>query len=84
MDVQTKFGEITGGRLAEGYGLTEAAPVSQCNPICGQRKAGSIGAPFPDVEAKIMDYEKFEEKPLGEVGELWLRGPQVMQGYWGA
>ncbi len=83
MDVQTKFGEITGGRLVEGYGLTEAAPVTHCNPIYGQRKAGSIGVPFPDVEAKIMDYEKLEEKPLGEAGELWLRGPQVMKGYWG-
>jgi long-chain acyl-CoA synthetase len=83
MDVQTRFGEITGGRLVEGYGLTEAAPVSHCNPIYGQRKAGSIGLPFPDVEAKIMDYEKFVEKPQGEEGELWLRGPQVMQGYWG-
>ena len=83
MDVQTRFGEITGGRLVEGYGLTEAAPVSHCNPIYGQRKAGSIGLPFPDVEAKIMDYDKFLEKPQGEEGELWLRGPQVMQGYWG-
>ena len=83
MDVQTRFGEITGGRLVEGYGLTEAAPVSHCNPIYGQRKAGSIGLPFPDVEAKIMDYERLVEKPQGEDGELWLRGPQVMQGYWG-
>ena len=83
MDVQIKFGEITGGRLVEGYGLTEAAPVTHCNPIYGQRKAGSIGLPFPDVEAKIMDYDKLVEKPLGEEGELWLRGPQVMQGYWG-
>lgn len=83
MDVQTTFGEITGGRLVEGYGLTEAAPVTHCNPIYGQRKAGSIGVPFPDVEAKIMDYEKLEEKPVGSDGELWLRGPQVMKGYWG-
>jgi long-chain acyl-CoA synthetase len=83
MDVQTRFGEITGGRLVEGYGLTEAAPVSHCNPIYGLRKAGSIGIPFPDVEAKIMDYDKLEEKRQGEAGELWLRGPQVMQGYWG-
>ncbi len=65
----------TGGRLAEGYGLTEAVPVSHCNPIYGQRKAGSIGLPFPDVEAKIMDYDKFVEKSQGEEGELWLRGP---------
>ncbi len=82
MDVQIKFGEITGGRLVEGYGLTEAAPVTHCNPIYGQRKAGSIGIPFPDVDAKIMDYEKLVEKPVGEEGELWLKGPQVMKGYW--
>ena len=83
MEVQVKFGEITGGRLVEGYGLTEAAPVTHCNPIYGVRKAGSIGIPFPDVEAKIMDYEKFIEKPQGEAGELWVRGPQVRPGYWG-
>ncbi len=82
MDVQIKFGEITGGRLVEGYGLTEAAPVTHCNPIYGQRKNGSIGIPFPDVEARIVDYEKLTDKPVGEDGELWLRAPQVMKGYW--
>lgn len=82
MDVQVKFGEITGGRLVEGYGLTEAAPVTHCNPIYGQRKNGSIGLPFPDVEARIVDYETFIDKPVGEEGELWLRAPQVMKGYW--
>jgi long-chain acyl-CoA synthetase len=82
MEVQTRFGEISGGRLVEGYGLTEAAPVTHCNPILGQRKSGSIGIPLPDVEAKIVDYETFVEKPVGEDGELWLRGPQVMKGYW--
>lgn len=82
MDVQIKFGEITGGRLVEGYGLTEAAPVTHCNPIYGLRKNGSIGLPFPDVEARIVDYEKLVDKPVGEDGELWLRAPQVMKGYW--
>ena len=82
MDVQLKFGEITGGRLVEGYGLTEAAPVTHCNPIYGIRKAGSIGVPFPDVEAKIMNPERLTELPPEEQGELWVRGPQVMQGYW--
>jgi long-chain acyl-CoA synthetase len=82
MDVQVKFGEITGGRLVEGYGLTEAAPVTHANPIYGERRAGSIGLPMPDVEAKIMDYETLVEKPIGQDGELWLRGPQVMVGYW--
>ena len=82
MDVQIKFGEITGGRLVEGYGLTEAAPVTHVNPIWGERRAGSIGLPVPDVDAKIVDFETFQEKPVGEEGELWLRGPQVMIGYW--
>lgn len=82
MDVQIRFGEITGGRLVEGYGLTEAAPVTHCNPIAGERRAGSIGLPLPDVEAKIVDYETFADKPAGQEGELWVRGPQVMKGYW--
>lgn len=55
MEVQEKFGELTGGRLVEGYGLTEAAPVTHCNPIFGTRKSGSVGVPFPDVEAKLID-----------------------------
>ncbi len=82
MEVQVKFGEITGGRLVEGYGLTEAAPVTHCNPIYGTRKAGSIGIPIPDVAAKIMDYDTLVEKTRGEEGELWVAGPQVMKGYW--
>jgi long-chain acyl-CoA synthetase len=82
MEVQVRFGEITGGRLVEGYGLTEAAPVTHCNPVFGQRKAGSIGVPLPDVEAKIVNHETLEEQPVGEPGELWVRGPQIMAGYW--
>jgi long-chain acyl-CoA synthetase len=87
MEVQVKFGEITGGRLVEGYGLTEAAPVTHCNPLYGQRKSGSIGVPLPDVEVKLVALEPDEsgclvEVPAGEPGELALRGPQVMQGYW--
>ncbi len=82
MEVQLKFGEITGGRLVEGYGLTEAAPVTHCNPVFGERRAGSIGIPLPNVDARIVDYETLQDKPVGEPGELWLRGPQVMQGYW--
>ncbi len=82
MQVQQKFGELTGGTLVEGYGLTEAAPVTHCNPIRGRKKDGSIGLPYPDVEAKIISNET--GAPLGpdEIGELCLRGPQVMKGYW--
>jgi long-chain acyl-CoA synthetase len=83
LEVQQKFEEITGGKLAEGYGLSEAPVVVTANPQIGKRKAGSIGVPFPDVEARIMDMETGEKgMPVGEVGELVIRGPQVMQGYW--
>jgi long-chain acyl-CoA synthetase len=82
MEVQTRFGEISGGRLVEGYGLTEASPVTHCNPVSGRRKAGSIGLPLPDVDAKIVDVETLADKPGGEDGELWVRGPQVMNHYW--
>ncbi len=82
MEVQEKFGEVTGGRLVEGYGLTEAAPVTHCNPVYGKRKSGSIGVPFPDVEARIVDLDSRTDAPVGQPGELWVRGPQVMVGYW--
>lgn len=82
LEVAQQFEELTGGRLREGYGLTEASPVTHCNPIYGQPKAGSIGVPFPDVEAKIVDLEDAHDLPLGEIGELAIRGPQVMAGYW--
>jgi long-chain acyl-CoA synthetase len=83
LEVQQNFEKITGGKLSEGYGLSEAPVVVTANPQVGKRKAGSIGVPFPDVEARIMDAETGEkEMPVGEVGELVIRGPQVMQGYW--
>ena len=83
VEVQKRFEEITGGRLVEGYGLSEASPVTHCNPIFGLRKTGSIGLPFPDTVCKIMDIETgTTEPPVGEVGELVIQGPQVMKGYW--
>jgi long-chain acyl-CoA synthetase len=84
MEVQERFGQITGGRLVEGYGLTEAAPITHCNPLYGVRKAGSIGVPVPDTEAKIIDLESGEtiEPGTDRTGELFVRGPQVMEGYW--
>ncbi|MDR7612346.1 MAG: long-chain fatty acid--CoA ligase [Armatimonadota bacterium] len=81
VEVQTRFEELTGGRLVEGYGLTEASPVTHANPLFGTRKAGSIGIPFPDTDARILD-DAGRTLPPGEVGELAVRGPQVMQGYW--
>lgn len=80
-----RFGELTGGHLVEGYGLTEAAPVTHCNPLFspGKQKVGSIGVPFPDVESKVMDLETgTREVRAGESGELVLRGPQLMDGYY--
>jgi long-chain acyl-CoA synthetase len=81
VQVQTRFEELTGGRLVEGYGLTEASPVTHANPLFGTRKTGSIGIPFPDTDARIVD-DAGRPLPPGEVGELAVRGPQVMQGYW--
>lgn len=82
VEVQQKFEEITGGRLVEGYGLTEASPVTHSTPIYGQRKVGSIGLPFPSTDARIVDVNTNEPLPVGETGELCVKGPQVMKGYW--
>jgi len=85
VETHRKFVELTGARLVEGYGLTEAAPVTHCNPLFGEgkQKVGSIGIPYPDVESKIVDVETGEhEMPPGEAGELILRGPQLMDGYY--
>ena len=83
VEVQKKFESITGGYLNEGYGLSEASPVTHANPLFGRNKPGTIGLPLPDTVSKIMDIETGEkELPVGEVGELVLKGPQVMKGYW--
>jgi long-chain acyl-CoA synthetase len=84
MEVQDRFGQITGGRLVEGFGMTEASPVTHCNPVYGTRKNGAIGVPVPDTQAKIVDLETGAELPIGgeQQGELCVRGPQVMKGYW--
>jgi long-chain acyl-CoA synthetase len=79
--VATKWKEVTGVALAEGYGLTETSPVLFCNPIDGSERIGSIGLPLPSTEIRIMD-EVGKEMPLGEAGEICAKGPQVMKGYW--
>ncbi len=82
-EVQDRFEHLTGARIVEGYGLSEASPVTHCNPLFGRRKNGSIGLPFPDTDARIVDIETgLKDLPVGETGELVVRGPQVMQGYW--
>ncbi len=83
---QKRFMEISGGLLAEGYGLTEASPVTHCNPVDKTLKTlniGSIGLPLPDTDSEIVDVETGERalRP-GEIGELIIKGPQIMKGYW--
>ena len=85
VEVMRRFEAITRGRLVEGYGLTEASPVTHCNPADRPDKvrAGSIGIPLPDTDAKIVDIETGKKDLVAdEIGELVVRGPQVMAGYW--
>lgn len=82
LEVQEQFEKITGGKLVEGYGLTETAPVTHANFIWGKRINGSIGVPWPDTDAKIVKEGTLEEVPIGEIGEIAIKGPQVMLGYW--
>jgi long-chain acyl-CoA synthetase len=82
-EVQERFETLTGGKVVEGFGLSEASPVTHVTPIFGRRKKGTIGLPLPDTDARIVDLESgTRELPVGEAGELIVRGPQVMQGYW--
>jgi long-chain acyl-CoA synthetase len=83
LEVIERFEKMSGAMLYEGYGLTEASPTTHSTPTLAKRKIGSIGLPFPSTECKIVDLETGERVvPLGEVGELCVRGPQVMKGYW--
>jgi long-chain acyl-CoA synthetase len=83
MEVAERFERFSGGRLVEGYGLSEASPVALANPIYGKRKAGTIGMPLPDTLARVAGPDDpARTMPTGEPGELALRGPQVMVGYW--
>ena len=83
MAIKTKFEEVTGCTLVEGYGLTEAGPVCTINPIGGLNKPNSAGLPLPATVIEITSLEDSDMLlPLGEVGEICVRGPQVMAGYW--
>jgi long-chain acyl-CoA synthetase len=83
IEVQEGFERITRANLVEGYGLTEAGPVTHANPLVRHsERHGFIGLPLPSTEAKIVDLRSGEDLPPGKVGELLVRGPQLMRGYW--
>ncbi|MFX1503444.1 MAG: AMP-binding protein, partial [Promethearchaeota archaeon] len=82
-EVMKEFEERTGAIILEGYGMTEASPVTHTNPFIGDRKIGSVGMPIPDTEVRIVDIDDYHKiLPIGEAGEILIKGPQVMMGYW--
>ncbi|MBI4269420.1 MAG: AMP-binding protein [Candidatus Rokubacteria bacterium] len=83
VEVMRRFEALTGGKVMEGYGLSEAAPATHSNPREGMRKPGSVGLPLPDVDCKVVDIDTgTREVEPGEPGELCVRGPNLMDGYW--
>jgi long-chain acyl-CoA synthetase len=81
-ETKDKFEALTGGKLFEGFGLSEAPTATHCNPMFGENPPGSIGLPFPDVDVRIISLEdEVTEMPVGESGEMVIQGPQVMKGY---
>jgi long-chain acyl-CoA synthetase len=83
VEVQEQWEKATGGRLVEGYGLSETSPIATGNPLYGKRKIGTIGLPVPETDIKLVDIEDpSKEVPAPGPGELCIKGPQVMQGYW--
>ena len=82
-EIKALFERKTGAIILEGFGLSEASPTTHSNPIYGIRKSGSVGPPIPDTDCKIVDLETgTQDMPIGEEGEMIIRGPQVMKGYW--
>jgi long-chain acyl-CoA synthetase len=83
VEVMERFEKKTGAIILEGFGMSETSPGTHSNPYLGPHKAGSVGIPLPDTDSRIMDLETGNrELPVGEAGELVIRGPQVMKGYW--
>jgi len=81
-ETKEKFEALTGGTVFEGYGLSEAPTATHCNPVLGVNKTGSIGMPMPDVDARIVSLDDgVTVLPVGEIGELVVKGPQVFKGY---
>jgi long-chain acyl-CoA synthetase len=81
-ETKRRFEELTGGRIVEGYSLTEAMLACAVNPVEGPNKIGSVGMPLPDVEMRIVDTESGAPLPTGEVGEILIKAPQLMDRYW--
>jgi long-chain acyl-CoA synthetase len=81
-ETKRRFEELTGGRIVEGYSLTEAMLACAVNPVEGPNKIGSVGMPLPDVEVRIVDPEGGARLPTGEVGEVLIKAPQLMACYW--
>lgn len=83
METKRQFEKLTGGNLVEGYGMTETFVATHCNPIKGENREGSIGLPLPNVECRIVDAADGEtDMAVGEIGELIMKGPTIMKGYW--
>ena len=83
VEVQKQFVQLTGASLVEGYGLSETSPITHVNPLAGEQRIGSIGVPIPETDQRILDLETGTKVlAVGEVGELSVRGPQVMAGYY--
>jgi long-chain acyl-CoA synthetase len=81
-ETKDQFEKLTGGKVFEGYGLSEAPTATHCNPLLGENKTGSIGMPLPNVEVKLISLDDGEtELSQGEIGEIAIHGPQVMKGY---
>ena len=81
-ETKEKFEELSGGKVFEGFGLSEAPTATHCNPLLGENRTGSIGLPLPDVDAKIISLDDGEtEMPVGEIGEIVINSPNVMKGY---
>jgi long-chain acyl-CoA synthetase len=81
-ETKRRFEELTGGRIVEGYSLTEAMLACAVNPVEGPNKIGSVGMPLPDVEMRVVDTETGAPRPAGQVGEVLIRAPQLMACYW--
>ena len=84
LEVMEQFERRSGARVIEGFGISEASPSTHANPFFAERRVGSIGIPYPLTDARVVDKDgkSLEELPVGEVGEMVIKGPQVMKGYW--